>query len=233
MKRIKLTKIDNDSYGTILTSWCICAVLIFLSARYIPIVWISIPLCVFMVVFMVFITWFFRVPDRETPDSENDRLVTSVADGKVVICEKVFEKEYLQKECIQISVYMDFFDVHCNFWPVSGEVTYYKYHPGKYLLAFHPKSSELNEHASSAMKNAYGEVFFKQIAGTFARRIVCYSEPGKMEYRGEQCGVIKFGSRIDMFVPLEAEVKVKVGDKVKAVEDVLAILPEMADRSRP
>ncbi len=83
------------------------------------------------------------------------------------------------------------------------------------------------------MKNAYGEVFFKQIAGTFARRIVCYSEPGKMEYRGEQCGVIKFGSRIDMFVPLEAEVKVKVGDKVKAVEDVLAILPEMADQSRP
>ena len=181
MKRIKLTKIDNDSYGTILTSWCICAVLIFLSARYIPIVWISIPLCVFMVVFMVFITWFFRVPDRETPDSENERLVTSVADGKVVICEKVFEKEYLRKECIQISVYMDFFDVHCNFWPVSGEVTYYKYHPGKYLLAFHPKSSELNEHASSAMKNASGEVFFKQIAGTFARRIVCYSEPGKME----------------------------------------------------
>jgi len=226
MKRIKLTKIDNDSYGTILTAWCICAVLIFLSARYIPIVWVSIPLCVFMVVFMVFITWFFRVPDRETPDSENERLVTSVADGKVVIVEKVFEKEYLQRDCIQISVYMDFFDVHCNFWPVSGMVTYYKYHPGKYLLAFHPKSSELNEHSSSCMKNDYGEVFFKQIAGTFARRIVCYSEPGKMEYRGEQCGVIKFGSRIDLFVPLEAEVKVKVGDKVKAVEDVLAILPD-------
>ena len=226
MKRIKLTKIDNDSYGTILTAWCICAVLIFLSARYIPIVWVSIPLCVFMVVFMVFITWFFRVPDRETPDSENERLVTSVADGKVVIVEEVFEKEYLQRDCIQISVYMDFFDVHCNFWPVSGMVTYYKYHPGKYLLAFHPKSSELNEHSSSCMKNDYGEVFFKQIVGTFARRIVCYSEPGKMEYRGEQCGVIKFGSRIDLFVPLEAEVKVKVGDKVKAVEDVLAILPD-------
>ena len=233
MKRIKLTKIDNDSYGTILTAWCICAVLIFLSARYIPIAWISIPLCAFMVVFMMFITWFFRVPDRETPDSENGRLVTSVADGKVVIVEKVFEKEYLKRDCIQISVYMDFFDVHCNFWPVSGMVTYYKYHPGKYLLAFHPKSSELNEHSSSCMKNEYGEVFFKQIAGTFARRIVCYSEPGKMEYRGEQCGVIKFGSRIDLFVPLEAEVKVKVGDKVKAVEDVLAVLPEMADQSRP
>ena len=222
---MKLTKIDNDSYGTILFSWCICAILIFLVARYAPL-WLSLPLCTFFVVFMGFITWFFRVPDRQTPEEENKRLVTSVADGKVVIVEKVFEKEYLQRECIQISVYMDFFDVHCNFWPITGEVTYYKYHPGKYLLAFHPKSSELNEHASSSLKNEHGEVFFKQIAGTFARRIVCYSEPGKMGYRGDQCGVIKFGSRIDLFVPLEAEVKVKVGDKVKAVESVLAILPD-------
>ena len=97
---MKLTKIDNDSYGTILTSWCICAVLIFLTARYIPILWISIPLCAAMVVFMIFITWFFRVPDRETPNPEQKNLVTSVADGKVVIVDKVFEKEYLQRECI-------------------------------------------------------------------------------------------------------------------------------------
>jgi len=219
-------KIDNDSYGTILTSWIICAVLIFLVAHFIKTLWISIPICAALVVFMVFITWFFRVPNREAPMAQDTHLVTSVADGKVVIVEKVFEKEYLQRECIQISVYMDFFDVHCNFWPITGEVTYYKYHPGKYLLAFHPKSSELNEHSSTCMKNAHGEVFFKQIAGTFARRIVCYSEPGKMEYRGDQCGVIKFGSRIDLFVPLEADVKVKVGDKVKAVESVLAILPD-------
>ncbi len=223
---MKWTKIDKDSYGTILTSWCICAVLIFLTARYIPIVWISAPLCAFMIIFMVFITWFFRVPDRVIPSPDQKNLVTSVADGKVVIVDKVYEKEYLKRDCIQISVYMDFFDVHCNFWPISGEVTYYKYHPGKYLLAFHPKSSELNEHSSSCLKNEYGEVFFKQIAGTFARRIVCYSTPGHMEYRGEQCGVIKFGSRIDLFVPLEADVKVKVGDKVRAVESVLAILPD-------
>ena len=223
---MKWIKIDNDSYGTIFTSWCICAVLIFLAARFIPIIWISLPICLAMMVFMVFITWFFRVPNRTTPFADDARLVTSVADGKVVIVEKVFEKEYLKKECIQISVYMDFFDVHCNFWPITGEVTYYKYHPGKYLLAFYEKASELNEHSSSAMKNQYGEILFKQIAGTFARRIVCYSEPGKIEYRGDQCGVIKFGSRIDMFVPLEAEVKVKLGDQVRAVESVLAILPE-------
>ena len=223
---MKFIKIDNDSYGTILVSWCICAVLIFLTARYIPILWISLPLCLIFVIFMVFITWFFRVPDRNIPDENDTQLVTSVADGKVVIVEKVFEKEYLKRDCIQISVYMDFFDVHCNFWPVTGQVSYYKYHPGKYLLAFHPKSSELNEHSSTCLKNEHGEVFFKQIAGTFARRIVCYSEPGHLEYRGEQCGVIKFGSRIDLFVPLEADVKVKVGDKVRAVESILAVLPE-------
>ena len=223
---MKWIKIDDDSYGTILVSWCISAVLIWLSAHFFSL-WLSIPISLILVTFMVFITWFFRVPNRTAPDADNLRLVTSVADGKVVIVEKVFEKEYLQKECIQISVYMDFFDVHCNFWPIEGKVTYYKYHPGRYILAFHPKSSELNEHSSSCLENQYGQVFFKQIAGTFARRIVCYSEPGKMEYRGDQCGVIKFGSRIDIFLPLEAEIKVKVGDKVRAVESVLAILPDL------
>ena len=227
MKRlIRSIRIDKDSYETIFASWCVCAALIWLTAHFIHNPWISIPISVVLVVFMFFITWFFRVPDRTVPDYENDRVVTSVADGKVVILEKVFEKEYLQRECLQVSVYMDFFDVHCNFWPVNGKVTYYKYHPGRYFLAFHPKSSELNEHASSCLKNAHGEVFFKQIAGTFARRIVCYSEPGNMENRGDQCGVIKFGSRIDMFLPLDAEIQVKLGDKVKAVESVIALLPD-------
>ena len=227
MKRlIRSIRIDKDSYATIFFSWCVCAILIWLVAHFFHNPWISIPLSALFVAFMLFITWFFRVPDRTVPDYENDRMVTSVADGKVVIVEKVFEKEYLQRDCMQVSVYMDFFDVHCNFWPVNGKVTYYKYHPGRYFLAFHPKSSELNEHASSCLKNKYGEVFFKQIAGTFARRIVCYSEPGNMENRGDQCGVIKFGSRIDMFLPLDAELQVKVGDKVKAVESVIALLPE-------
>ena len=218
---MKFSKIDNDSYGTILTCWCICALLIFLVARFLPI-WISIPLCLFFVVFMVFITWFFRVPDRQTPEEENDRLVTSVADGKVVIVDKVFEKEFLQRDCIQISVYMDFFDVHCNFWPITGQVTYYKYHPGKYILAFHPKSSELNEHSSSALKNQFGEVFFKQIAGTFARRIVCYAKEGDIVAAGQQMGFIKFGSRVDFFLPLGSEILVKEGDKVRACQTVIA-----------
>ena len=223
---MKWIKIDSDSYGTIFFSWIVCAVLIFLSATFIRNLWITIPVMVVLLTFMVFITWFFRVPNREAPEAENDRLVTSVADGKVVIVKKVFEPEFLQAECIQISVYMDFFDVHCNFWPINGKVVYYQYHPGRYILAFHPKSSDLNEHSSSCLENAYGKVFFKQIAGTFARGIVCYSEPGNMENRGDQCGVIKFGSRIDLYLPLEAEIRVKVGDRVRAVESVLALLPD-------
>lgn len=222
---MKWFRIDKDSYGTICVSWVVAAALIFADAHFIHNLWVSIPVAVLAVLFMVFITYFFRVPERTVPGHDNHRLVTSVADGKVVVLEKVFEKEYLRKDCIQISVYMDFFDVHCNFWPISGEVEYCKYHPGKYLLAFHPKSSEKNEHFSTCICGEYGKVLFKQIAGTFARRIVCYAEKGNLENRGEQCGVIKFGSRIDLFVPLDAEIKVKVGDKVKAVESVLAVLP--------
>ena len=166
--------------------------------------------------------FFFRVPERNKVPGEN--VVTSVADGEVVVIEKVFEPEHLKCECIQVSVYMDFFNVHVNFWPISGDVTYYKYHPGKYLLAFLPKASELNEHTSVAIKNSYAEILFKQLAGTFARRIVCYARPGDSGVKGEQCGIIKFGSRIDMYLPLDADIKVKLGDCVRACETVIAEL---------
>jgi phosphatidylserine decarboxylase len=172
--------------------------------------------------FMGFVLFFFRVPNRQSIGADND--VTSVADGKIVVIDKVYEGEYLQSECLQVSIYMDFFNVHVNYWPVSGEVKYYKYHPGKYMLAFLPKASELNEHTSTAISSPYGDVFFKQIAGTFARRIVCYAKPGSQEVKGTQCGLIKFGSRIDMYFPLDAEIKVKLGDYVKASESVIATL---------
>jgi phosphatidylserine decarboxylase len=171
---------------------------------------------------MGFSLFFFRVPNRHTVTGDN--VVTSVADGKVVVIDKVYEPEYVKGECMQISVYMDFFNVHVNYWPVSGEVTYYKYHPGKYLLAFLPKASELNEHSSVGIKSEYGDVFFKQLAGTFARRIVTYATPGSNEIKGDQCGVIKFGSRIDLYLPVDAEIKVKLGDYVKACETVIAEL---------
>lgn len=213
--------IDKDCYGTIAIFWL---VVLIIGAI---VIWrakgtLKYMLVTALAVFGIFVTWFHRVPDR--PRNIEEGIVTSVADGKVVIVEEVYEKEYLKRNCIQVSVYMDFFDVHANFWPMTGTVTYFKYHPGRYLLAFLPKSSEKNEHSSTVISNRYGEILFKQIAGTFARRIVCYSEEGMDTECGKQCGIIKFGSRIDMFLPLDADIKVKVGDHVRACETVIADL---------
>ena len=163
-------KIQKDCYSTILKIWLICAPIVFLILFFIPYPYISYPLCIFPVFMMGFSIFFFRVPERTVVSGDN--VMTSVADGKVVIIDKVFENEYLKRECIQVSVYMDFFNVHVNYWPIDGNVTYYKYHPGKYMLAFLPKASELNEHSSVAMNTPHGEILFKQLAGTFARRIV-------------------------------------------------------------
>ncbi|MCM1178344.1 MAG: phosphatidylserine decarboxylase family protein [Bacteroides sp.] len=214
--------IHKDGYGTILGIWIFCAVCIFLSLHFIPWTFVSWTMAAIFAFFMCFVFFFFRVPQRETVNGDN--IVTSVADGEVVIVDKVYESEFIKGECIQVSVYMNFFNVHVNFWPISGEITYYRYHPGKYLLAFLPKASELNEHTSIAIRNEWGEVFFKQLAGTFARRIVCYAKVGETDIKGNQCGIIKFGSRIDMYLPLGSDIKVRVGDEVKACETVIAEL---------
>ena len=143
----------------------------------------------------------------------------------MVIIDHLYEKDFLKRECIRISVYMDFMNVHANFWPVTGEVIYCQYHPGKHKLAFLPKSSDLNEHATTAIRTPEGkEILFKQIAGTFARRVVSYSKVGMPVKAGEQCGIIKLGSRIDFFLPLDATVKVDEGDIVRACETVIAEL---------
>lgn len=217
-----IMRIQKDCYKTIFLVWFICAPLVYLIMRFIPYPVISYTLCTLPVALMGFSLFFFRVPSRITVQGDN--IVTSVADGKVVVIDKVYEPEYIKGECIQVSVYMDFFNVHVNFWPVSGEVTYFKYHPGKYMLAFLPKASELNEHSSVGIRSQYGDIFFKQLAGTFARRIVTYANLGDTGVKGEQCGVIKFGSRIDMYLPLDAEIKVGIGDYVKACETVIADL---------
>ena len=214
--------IHKDCYGTILLVWLICGALLFLIIRFIPWAFLAYPLCTIPLFFMGFVMFFFRVPERQNIEGGN--VVTSVADGQVCVIEKVYEPEYVKGECLQVSVYMDFFNVHVNYWPISGEVTYYKYHPGRYMLAFLPKASELNEHTSVGIRNEYGDVFFKQIAGTFARRIVCYAQPGSQEKKGSQCGIIKFGSRIDMYLPLDADIKVQIGDYVRASESVIAEL---------
>lgn len=222
---MKLMKIDKDSYGTIGGVWAAVAVICALVLIFVETKAVYLPVVAVLVLFAAFVLWFHRVPARKTPEG-GVGTVTSVADGKVVIIEKVFEKEYFKAERIQVSVYMNFFDVHSNFWPMDGEISYYKYHPGNYFLAFLPKASEKNEHSSTVIRNADGsEILFKQIAGTFARRIVCYSREGDSVERGKQCGIIKFGSRIDMYLPLDAELKVSVGDLTRACETVLATIP--------
>lgn len=218
-------KIHKDGFGTVAAIWVVCIILGILTIVFIKSTIAVSVITAFLVFVMCFILYFFRVPLRRG-NVTDARSVTSVADGEVVIIEKVFEPEYLKKECWQVSVYMSFFNMHVNFWPVSGKVSYYKYHPGKYLLAWMPKASELNEHSSIAVKSDHGEVFFRQIAGTFARRIVTYSKPGDHIDRGTQCGLIKFGSRIDIFLPLDSEIKVEIGDEVAACVSVIAELPE-------
>ena len=214
--------IHKDCYGTILLVWLICGALVFTFLRFIPWPVLAYLLCILPMFMMGFVLFFFRVPKRGSIEGEN--VVTSVADGMVCVIEKVYEPEYVKGECLQVSVYMDFFNVHVNYWPVDGDVTYYKYHPGKYMLAFLPKASELNEHTSVGVRSAYGDVFFKQIAGTFARRIVCHAEPGTDIRKSHECGIIKFGSRIDMYLPLDAEIKVKLGDTVRGSETIIAEL---------
>ena len=214
--------IHKDCFGTIALVWGVGGLLLWLLLAYVPYHYVSYTLSAIIIFMMAFVMFFFRVPKRNNVPGEN--IVTSVADGEVVVIEKVFEPEHLKCECMQVSVYMNFFNVHVNFWPISGEVTYYKYHPGKYMLAFLPKASELNEHTSVGIRNDHGEVFFKQLAGTFARRIVCYARPGDKGVKAEQCGIIKFGSRIDMYLPLDADIKVKLGESVRACETVIAEL---------
>ena len=214
--------IHKDCYSTIIKVWLGGALALFLILKFIPWTFVSYILSIIPLFIMGFVMFFFHVPQRTCV--EGDNVVTSVADGRVVVIEKVYEPEHLKSDCLQVSVYMDFFNVHVNYWPIDGEVTYYKYHPGKYLLAYLPKASELNEHTSVGIKCEHGEVFFKQLAGTFARRIVCYAKPGNKEIKGEQCGIIKFGSRIDMYLPLDADIKVQLGDYVRASESVIAEL---------
>ena len=176
---------------------------------------------------MVHVYWtfrFFRVPlSRQV--TKGDNLVLSAADGEVVANEVVMEDEYFHEQRRQISIFMSIYNVHVNFFPFDGSVTYYKYHPGKFVVAFKPKSSDLNEHNTIVAKDTKGrEVMMRQIAGFVARRIVCDLQPGDELKAGDELGMIRFGSRVDMFLPLDAEVKVKIGDKIKSKVTVIAEL---------
>ena len=214
-------RIDRNSYGTLAGVYAIALAAAIPLAVFVPSPWVKWPLLFLLLWFCIWQTMFFMVPVRRPAGSGS--ILTSVADGRVVIAENTFESEVLGREAVQISVYMNFFDVHANFWPLDAEVVSYDYHPGAHFLAFHPKSSLENEHTCVLLRNADGkEILFKQIAGGFARRIVCKAVPGLMVRAGEQCGIIKFGSRIDIFVPVGSDIRVKVGDLVRSCETVLA-----------
>ena len=171
---------------------------------------------------LALIVRFFRVPIyRKTTILEN--AVISPADGTISADEVVMEDEYFHEQRRKISIFMSIYNVHINFFPFDGMVTYYKYHPGKYLVAFLPKSSVDNEHNSIAIRDTKGrEVLVRQIAGFVARRIVCDLEPGDASVVGEEFGMIRFGSRVDVFLPLDAEVNVHIGQVVRAKSSVLA-----------
>ncbi|CAG0905708.1 unnamed protein product, partial [Darwinula stevensoni] len=161
--------------------------------------------------------------DRNTVAESNQ--IVAPADGKVVIIRKEFEKEYLKKECIQVSIFMSPLNVHVNRYPLSGKVVYTQYHPGKYLFAWLPKSSELNERTSVVVKHENGqEILFRQIAGALARRIVLYSKINDSAEVGEDYGFIKFGSRVDIFLPLGTKILAKVGDEPVGGETIIAEL---------
>ncbi len=172
-------------------------------------------------VFFLFIIFFFRSPSRKIVSIPGS--IYSAADGKVVAVEKTLEKEYFRKEMMQISVFMSPLNVHLNRSPVKGIVDYVKHSPGKYFAAWLPKSSEENERNTVALiTEKQKPVLIRQIAGVVARRIVCYSKPGDIIEQGEELGFIKFGSRVDVFVPCDAKISVKNGDCVKAGQTVIA-----------
>lgn len=185
--------------------------------------WHVIVYVAFAIVFFLVVR-FFRVPiTRKTIILDN--AVVSPADGIISADEVVMEDEYFHEKRRKLSIFMSIYNVHINFFPFDGTVTYYKYHPGKYLVAFKPKSSVDNEHNSIAIQDHQGrEVLVRQIAGFVARRIVCDLEPGDASVVGEEFGMIRFGSRVDVFLPLDAEVDVHIGQVVRAKTSVLAML---------
>lgn len=169
---------------------------------------------------------FFRVPVRNA--AYDDNKIFSGADGKVVVIEEVFEDEFFKDKRLQISVFMSVTNVHVNYAPLSGTVKYFKYHPGKFLFAWLPKSSTENERTSFVIENkVVGPVLIRQIAGAFARRIVCYAREKNIVSQGSEVGIIKFGSRVDLFLPCNSQVHVKLNQHVRGGETLMASLNEI------
>ncbi len=170
----------------------------------------------------LFVLFFFRDPERTVPQGAG--VVVSPADGRVIVVKDIFEPTYLKQEVKQISIFLSVFNVHVNRSPISGTVETVKYNPGKFHVASVDKASLDNEQTAMVISDGKHKVLVKQIAGLIARRIVCYAKPGDAIRTGERYGLIRFGSRVDIFLPKDADLKVKVGDRVTGARDIIAVL---------
>ncbi|MDU6659473.1 MAG: phosphatidylserine decarboxylase family protein [Capnocytophaga sp.] len=188
---------------------------------FVDIPWLKKLIQIIAFLFLIAILQFFRNPKRITP--KNDQHIIAPVDGKVVVIEEVFEKEYFKDKRLQVSIFMSPVNVHVTRYALGGKVTYSEYHPGKYLVAWHPKASEENERTTIVVDNpVFGEVLYRQIAGALAKRIVNYAKVGETVVQGEDAGFIKFGSRVDVYLPLETKINVQLNQTVKGGIDVIA-----------
>jgi phosphatidylserine decarboxylase len=214
-------RLHKKGYNIILITFFVLALLSFATWYFIP--WKILQILIYFGFFVEFI-WtmsFFRVPKRVVNSNENH--VLSSAYGTIVAIEEVDETEYFNDRRIMISVFMSPFDIHVNWYPFDGKVIYTKYHKGKFLVAYNPKSSIDNERNSLVLEKEPGKaVLIRQIAGIMARRIISYAKKGDTAVQGQEFGIIQFGSRVDFFLPIEAKVNVKMGQKVKAQKTVIA-----------
>ena len=188
---------------------------------FVDIQWLKKLIQIIAFLFLIAILQFFRNPKRITP--KNDQHIIAPVDGKVVVIEEVFEKEYFKDKRLQVSIFMSPVNVHVTRYALGGKVTYSEYHPGKYLVAWHPKASEENERTTIVVDNpVFGEVLYRQIAGALAKRIVNYAKVGETVVQGEDAGFIKFGSRVDVYLPLGTRINVQLNQTVKGGIDVIA-----------
>lgn len=219
-------KLHRESKGTIIVASITFAILAFSSINFLN-EWALVILIPALIIYgLVF--WFFRVPNRNILEHKEN--IIAPVDGKVVMIKEVEEQEFLNGKAIQISIFMSPLNVHICRYPVSGKVIYKKYHPGKYLVAWHEKSSTENERTSVAVETYTNhKILFRQIAGYVARRIVFYCNENDIAKAGHEFGFIKFGSRMDIFLPLDTEILCKIGDKTKGGIDIIAKLKESSN----
>ncbi|TXD48793.1 phosphatidylserine decarboxylase family protein [Polaribacter sp. IC073] len=216
-----MIRFHKEGYKIIVIAFIVSILGILLAEKFIEVLWLVKAIQIVILVLLFTVLQFFRNPKRAT--NLDERTIIAPVDGKVVVIEEVEEPEYFKDKRLQVSIFMSPINVHVTRYAMSGVVKYSKYHPGKYLVAWHPKASTENERTTVVLENsAMGEVLYRQIAGALAKRIVNYAKVGDEVVQGTDAGFIKFGSRVDLYLPLGTELTVKLGDKVKGGTQVVA-----------